>query len=238
MTVIGPLQQLEARFYIKDMGDAMKVLGICIERTEDGHVRQHVDGVQTTQRRYAHGADQPNAAGNWLAIVDLHCTRPDNTAAVNYLTRLVARLCDGHCRYLRGTTSLGLLFKSGQGIGCKWHATIFSDADWAGDKSDAKSVSGAVLVLNGMVIAWSSKKQTSVAHSTMETEYVAAAMAVQDAAWVKQLLVEIGLWKANVAVNLQVDNQSAIESNVENETTNARSKHINVRYHYIRDVIA
>lgn len=77
--------------------------------------------------------------------------------------------------------------------------------------SDAKSTSGAVLVLNGMVIAWSSKKQMSVL-STMEAGYVAAEVAVKDAAWVKQLLVEIGLWKANVAVRLQVDNQSAIKS--------------------------
>ncbi|KAE9336128.1 hypothetical protein PF008_g13168 [Phytophthora fragariae] len=259
------LQQLEARFDIKDMGDAMKVLGICIECTEDGlvlHQRDTIEellidmematcrSVSTPMEPRPLSDDTPmeqtslmrRAIGSLLWISN--CTRPDITAAVNYLARFVARPCEDHwrgmkliLRYLRGTTSLGLLFKRDQGIGCKWHATIFSDADWAGEKSDVKSVSGAVLVLNGMVIAWSSKKQISVALSTMEAEYVAAAMAVKEAAWIKQLLVEIGLWKANVAVSLQVDNQSAIKS-MENEMTSARSKHINVRYHYIRDVIA
>lgn len=91
-------------------------------------------------------------------------------------------------------------------------------------------------MLNGAVIAWASKKQTSVALSTMEAEYVAAAVAMKEAIWVKQLLVEIGLWTKDKTIVLQVDNQSAIKS-MKNEITSARSKHINIRYHFIRDVI-
>ncbi|GMF36694.1 unnamed protein product [Phytophthora fragariaefolia] len=256
---------LGKRFDIKDLGDPAKVLGISIEHTEDGfilHQRGTIEELlidmematcrpvstpmesrvfdddaameQTSLMRRANGSLQ------WIS----NCTRPDITAAVNYLARFVARPCEGHwrgvkriLRYLRGTASTGLYFKHGPGISCKWNATIFSDADWSGDTSDAKSVSGAVLVLNGTAIAWASKKQTSVTLSTMEAEYVAAAVAVKDVAWVKQLLVEIGLWTSARSVNLQVDNQSAIKS-MENQMTSARSKHINVRYHYIRDVIA
>lgn len=259
------MRQLGKRFDIKDLGDAANVLGVSIEHTEDGfilHQRDTIEdlladmematckAVSTPMESRVFDDDTPmeeaslmrRAIGSLLLISN--CTRPDITAAVNYLARFVARPSEGHwrgvkriLRYLRGITSVGLLFENGQGIGCKCNATIFSDAEWAGDTSDAKSVSGAVLLLNGMVIAWASKKQTSVALSTMEAEYVAAAVAVKNAAWVKQLLVEIGLWTPTRSVNLQVDNQSAIKS-MENQMTSTRSKHINVRYHYIRDVIA
>ncbi|GMF57114.1 unnamed protein product [Phytophthora fragariaefolia] len=259
------MQQLGKRFDIKDLGDATKVLGISIEYTEDGFILHQRDSIEellidmdmATFRPVStpmeSGVFDDDAAMEQTSVMRRaigsllwisNCTRPGITAAVNYLARFVARPCEGHwrgvkriLRYLCGTASTGLFFKHGPGISCKWNATIFSDADWTGDTSDAKSVSGAVLVLNGTVIALALKKQTSVALSTMAAEYVAAVVAVKDAAWVKQLLVEIGPWTSARSVNLQVDNRSAIKS-MENQMTSARSKHINVGYHYIRDVIA
>lgn len=259
------MHQLAQKFDIKDMGDATKCLGICIERNDSGIFLHQRDTIEEVLVNFEMDMSKPvhtpmetsrafdddvaleqsslmrKAIGSLLWISN--CTRPDITAAVNYLARFVAFPRESHwrgvkriLRYLRGTSSFGLFFKTGQGTGCKWSATIYSDADWAGDATDAKSVSGCVLMINGIVIAWASKKQTSVALSTMEAEYIAAAMAVKDAVWIKQLLVEIGLWKKDRAITLQVDNQSAIKS-MENEITSSRSKHINVRYHFIRDVI-
>lgn len=259
------MHQLEQKFDIKDMGDATKCLGICIERDSSGIFLHQRDTIEEVLMNFEMSTCKPvhtpmetsrafdddvalertslmrRAIGSLLWISN--CTRPDITTAVNYLARFVAFPRESHwqgvkrvLRYLRGTSSLGIFFKAGQGTGCKWSATIYSDADWAGDSTDAKSVSGCVLLINGIAIAWASKKQTSVALSTMEAEYIAAAIAVKDAVWIKQLLVEIGLWTEERAITLQVDNQSAIKF-MENEITSKRSKHINVRYHFIRDVI-
>ncbi|POM72490.1 hypothetical protein PHPALM_10785 [Phytophthora palmivora] len=107
----------------------------------------------------------------------------------------------------------GLFFQFDTGVTTKFEVAIFADADWAGDTRDAKSVSGAVVMINGIPIEWHSKKQSSVALSTMEAEYVAAAVAVKDCIW------------------------SAIKV-MENEMATQRSKHINIRFHFIRDTIA
>ncbi|KAE9042947.1 hypothetical protein PR001_g6005 [Phytophthora rubi] len=118
--------------------------------------------------------------------------------------------------YLHGTAAAGLFTYNIQGIRCKWNVIIFFDFDWAGDTSDVKLVSGAVLMLHRTVFAWASKKQTSAALSAMGAEYLAAAVAVKDAAWVKQLLVEIGHQTPASWFILPVDNQSAIDA-VENQ---------------------
>lgn len=259
------MRQLGIKFDIKDMGVAAKCLGISIEHTNDGILLHQHDTIEELLREMGMAECRPvstpmdpsiafdddlmmeqttimrRAIGSLLWISN--CTRPDITAAVNYLARFVARPRQSHwqgvkrvLRYLRGTTAFGLNYKYGQGVGSKVAVTIYSDADWAGDSTDAKSVSGAVLMVNSSAISWASKKQASVALSTMESEYVAAAMAMKDAVWVKQLLVELRLWTAKEAVLLQVDNQSAIKS-MTNEMSSPRTKHINIRYHFIRDVI-
>lgn len=89
--------------------------------------------------------------------------------------------------------------------------------------------------MNDMPISWYSKKQSTVALSTAEAEYIAGATAVQDCLWVKQLLEELNLGKKDTVI-LNIDNQSAIK-NMENDVTTARMKHINIKFHFIREAI-
>ena len=87
-------------------------------------------------------------------------------------------------RYLQGTKSYGLEYSKGDDDG---NLAGFSDANWAGDSNDQKSTSGYVFVMNGGAISWKSRKQTCVALSTAEAEYVALASAAQETAWMRQL---------------------------------------------------
>ena len=84
-------------------------------------------------------------------------------------------------RHLSGTLDYGLLY------GYNDNFAGFSDADWAGDCSDRKSTSGFVFMLSGAAISWNSKKQTCVALSTAEAEYIALAETAQEAVWVQKL---------------------------------------------------
>ena len=80
-------------------------------------------------------------------------------------------------RYLNGTKELGLLYNSGEMKDC----VGYSDADWAGDLDDRKSTSGYIFHTGGAAVSWKSKKQSSVALSTAEAEYMALASAAQEA---------------------------------------------------------
>ena len=85
----------------------------------------------------------------------------------------------------------------------------YSDADWAGDMKDRWSTSGNVFLLGGGAITWSSRKQSSVALSTVEAEYMALSVATQEAIWLRQLQEELGVTEAGPS-RIYEDNQGAI----------------------------
>ena len=111
----------------------------------------------------------------------------------------------------------------------------YSDADWAGDLDDCHSTTGNVFMLSGSAISWLSKKESIVALSTAEVEYVALAAATQEAVWLRRLLAELQT-KALEPTVIMEDNQSAIAI-VHNPVAHGRFKHIDIRYHYIREAI-
>ena len=88
-------------------------------------------------------------------------------------------------RYLNGTPDFGLLYLANDNI------AGFSDADWAGDHDDQKPTSGFVFMMSGAAISWNSKKQTCVALSTAEAEYIALAKAAQESIWLQRLLIDM-----------------------------------------------
>ena len=139
-------------------------------------------------------------------------TRPDITFAVSKVAKFCSDPTKHHwiavkwiLRYLKGTSDLGLLYTSG--VDAK-DCFGYSDSDWAGDLDDRKSTSGYIFMLCGAGISWRSKKQTSVASSTAEAEYIALSGAVQEAIWLRQLSSELSggdvLMKATV---IHEDNQ-------------------------------
>jgi hypothetical protein len=111
----------------------------------------------------------------------------------------------------------------------------YSDSDWAGDVTTRKSTSGYVFKMAGGAISWSSRKQGSVATSTAEAEYVAAAMAAREALWLRQLLHEMHQ-SQKAAMPIYIDNQAAIV-HLTNPMTTPKSKHIDIAFHFVRDHI-
>ena len=163
-------------------------------------------------------------------------TRPDISHAVNQLARLIAAPTDEAViaakrvlRYLAGTHSIGLKYSSNSD---EIRPAAYSDSDWAGSK-DAKSTSGMLVKLGGAAILWGSQKQSCVATSTSEAEYIAASETARDICWVRNFLRAIHLHN-ELPTPLYVDNQVAI-SIIKDDRTVERRKHINVRYHYIRE---
>lgn len=165
-------------------------------------------------------------------------TRPDIAFAVSSAAKFSANPTKQHwtavkriMRYLRGTTNLGLAFfpqVSGKCVG-------YCDADWGGDLDDRKSTSGYLFQVGGAAVSWRSKKQTCVALSTAEAEYVALASAAQEAVWMGQLTTELGIEPE--AITIFEDNQSAI-SMTKNPQFHGRAKHIDLKYHFVRDQVS
>jgi hypothetical protein len=136
-------------------------------------------------------------------------------------------------RYVVGTVNVGVKYKRGGGVGLSLLG--YTDSDCSGDLVHRKSTSGILFFLGLNPITWSSQKQRVVALSSCEAEYVAAALGVCQGVWLSMLLADI--LKENMQkFSLFIDNQSAIELS-KNPVFHDRSKHIDTRYHYIRDCI-
>lgn len=110
----------------------------------------------------------------------------------------------------------------------------YSDADYASDPNSRKSVSGILFKYSGGAITWTSKRQQSVLLSTLESEYIAASEGTKEAVWLNRLFSEIAPLKT-VPV-LLVDNAGAIKL-AKNPSFYKRSKHIDIRYHFVRERI-
>ncbi|URE13018.1 Retrotransposon protein [Musa troglodytarum] len=112
----------------------------------------------------------------------------------------------------------------------------YSPSDWAGDLDDRKSTSGNIFSLGSSVISWSSKKQATTALSTSEAEYVATTSAACQAIWLRRLLKDLHQEQME-ATELFCDNKATIAM-TKNPTFHGRTKHIEIRYHFIRDLVA
>jgi ribonuclease HI len=162
------------------------------------------------------------------------CTRPDISYAVGALARYMAKpttvhwqAAKGVLRYLAGTADFGITFGSTTDglIG-------YCDADYAGDTDTRRSTTGYVFLMAGGAVSWSSKRQQTIAASTTEAEYMAAAAAVKEALWLRNLLADFNI--QITPVTLFADNQSAIKL-LRNPISSLRSKHIDVIHHFARE---
>lgn len=175
------------------------------------------------------------AVGSLLYLVQ--GTRPDIVFAVNDVSRYNSNFGKAHWtavkrifRYLQSTIDLRLVYsKTG-------NRTLigFSDADWASDVDKRRSCTGYVFQLCGGAISWNSRRQPTVALSSTEAEYMALSSAVQEAIWLKQFGQDFDTELKQKSVDIGCDNQSAIKL-AESDGYRARSKHIDVRHHYIRE---
>ena len=111
----------------------------------------------------------------------------------------------------------------------------FCDSDYAGDRDTRKSVAGYAIYIFGCLIAWKSKSQRSVALSSSEAEYVSISEITKDLLFVKQIL-EFLQQEVEYPIEIKVDNIGAIYM-AENNSSNNQTKHVNTRYHFVRELI-
>jgi hypothetical protein len=114
--------------------------------------------------------------------------------------------------------------------------TAYSDADWAGDDSTGRSTTGVVLKIAGVAFNWMSQRQSCVAQSSTEAEYIAANEAARDIHWARVFLSELGCAQPQ-PTPLFIDNSTTIRMALEEGHT-SRRKHINVKHHYVREQAA
>ncbi|GJX24102.1 hypothetical protein Tco_0228547 [Tanacetum coccineum] len=109
---------------------------------------------------------------------------------------------------------------------------VYADSDHAGDYVDRKSTSGVYTFMGCCLTSWFSKKQTALAISTIEEEYVSAGKACQQTLWMKQALVDYGIRLDDIPI--MCDNKRAIDLS-KNPVQHSRTKHIEIRHHFLRD---
>ena len=256
-------ESIAERFQVKDMGELKYILGLQVIQ-EDGKVwigqptytasiikkygMENCKPVETPvdlssklvsameDSELFNKEEYQSAVGSLLYLSS--ATRPDITFAVNNVAKFSANPTNEHWtavkrifRYLKGTVNYGLLYSENASPDC----VGFSDADWAGDLNDRKSTSGYTFQINGAAVSWRSKKQTCVALSTAEAEYIALSAAAQEALWMRQLLTDLNV-NIDEPVTIYEDNQSAIAMS-KNPQFHRRSKHIDIKYHFVRDQV-
>ena len=169
-------------------------------------------------------------------------TRPDIAFALGKLSQHMSDPADFHwkafkglLRYIACTLSTRLRY----GPGSHQQLVLYSDADWAAQRSDRKSTSGTVSFLYGGPICWGSKVQRSVATSSTESEYIAMSATAKMSQWIAQVLRDMNqahhIGANSTTISIKGDNKGAIAL-VQNPHLHERSKHIDICYHHIRDL--
>ena len=166
-------------------------------------------------------------------------TRPDIAYSVGVVSRYMERPTVLHLnavkrimRYVRGTLDFGLVYLRGKG---NYLLEGFLDSDLAGNLDDRKSTGGLAFYLNESLVAWVSQKQKCVALSSCEAEFMAANAAACQGIWLHKVLNQISDESIGPVV-LYIDNKSAIDL-TKNPVFHGRSKHIDIRYHFIRECV-
>ncbi|KAE8673808.1 hypothetical protein F3Y22_tig00111772pilonHSYRG00252 [Hibiscus syriacus] len=201
-------------FEMTNMGLMAYYLGI--------EVKQQKDGIFISQESYAKEILKKFKMENF-GLVSRYMESPTTThfkAAKRIL------------RYLKGTIDFGLFYS----VSNDYKLVGYSNSDWGGDIDNRRSTTGFVFFMGDTTFTWMSKKQPIVTLSTCEAEYVAATSCVCHAIWLRNLLNEIGLIQEE-PTKVCVDNKSAIAL-AKNPVFHDRSKHIDIRYHYIRECVA
>jgi len=247
-------------FSLKDLGNIHYFLGIEVHRNNNGmYLRQtkyikdilkkfNMETISTcptpmvTGRQFTtEGEPMTNPSLYRQAIGALQYltnTRPDIVFAVNKLNQYISTPTMDHwqgikriLRYLQGTMNLCLHIKPSNDLDIMG----YSDADWATNTDDRKSMGGQCVFLGETLVSWSSRKQKVVSRSSTESKYRALADLVAEIAWIRSLLTELKLPMLRKPI-LWCDNLSA-KSIASNPVMHARSKHIEIDVHYIRDQV-
>ncbi|KAG8492742.1 hypothetical protein CXB51_010463 [Gossypium anomalum] len=191
----------------------------------------------STEQEYMLQVPYSNAVGSLMyAMV---CTRPYISQIVSIVSRYMHNPRKGHwqavkwiLRYIKKTVDVGLLFKQHNTLGkC---VIGYVDSDYASDLDKRRSTTGYVFTLAGGPISWKFTLQSTVALSTTKAEYIAVIEAVKEAIWLQGVVKTLGLVQEHI--NVYCDSQSAVHL-AKNQVYHARTKHINVRFYFVREII-
>ena len=256
---------LSAQFEVKDLGDLHYLLGVAVNQNHaeksiwigqptytstilEKFGMKEAKPIATpvnTDSKLVKATEKDELVDKYLyqsAVGSLQylstMTRPDITYAVSNVAKFCSNPTKEHwtsvkriMRYLKGTQNYGLLYKK-----VNSNTVGFSDSDWAGDIDDQKSTSGYIFQVGGTAISWRSRKQSCVALSTAEAEYIALSHAAQEAIWLRQLDTDLQSEPQEPTV-IYEDNQAAICMS-KNPQSHGKSKHIEIKYHFIREQIS
>ena len=193
----------------------------------------------TTEDAIADMAGVPYREGVGMCMYLAVTSRPDISYTVHRLAKYMANPGRAHwealkrlVRYLLGTRELWLMYgRERTGL------AGFTDADWGTSDDTRHSVCGYVYTLDGGAISWSAKQQAVVALSSTKAEYIGITHAAKEAMWLRSLLAELVHPDfADHAVRLYSDNKGAMDL-AHNNSFHARTKHIDIRYHFIREAV-
>ncbi len=256
---------IENTFKLKRMGDAKTYLGYTISRNrEQGTLSRHQrEYIENIQRNYNVGRCKviktPTKAGNEQSVNKEDCTedvdlteyksgvgtllyatktsRPDIANAVRILSKYMGKAkkfhMDGMYRvmqYLIGTKSLGITYDNKR----KMELEAYVDSDYASDKDERKSTTGYVIMLGGGAIQWKSQMQKTVSLSSTDAEYKALSTCAAEVTYLKRIMADMGLIEKKVTI--YEDNVGAMKL-AENWESTKCTKHIDIRYHHIREMI-
>ena len=255
---------LSNKYKMKDLGKLNYFLGVSIVQDDDHIFINQSAYIQSLLKKYGMENSKPvltpievncilekavddsdlfdletyqSAVGSLMYLSTR--TRPDITYAVCNVAKFCTKPTRTHWsavkrifRYLRGTDDLGILYSKDTTRSC----VGYSDADWAGDRNDRKSTSGYCFLLGSGLISWRTTKQSCVALSTAEAEYVALSGAAQEAVWLMSLFKDLHFDKKDPML-IYEDNQSAI-CLAKNPKNHPKTKHISIKFHYVRDLVA
>ena len=182
----------------------------------------------------------PYASAIGSIMYAMLCTRPDVSYALSATSRFQSDPGESHwtavkniLKYLRRTKDLFMVYG---GLDSELVVKGYTDASFQTDVDDFRSQSGYVFCLNGGAVIWKSSKQSTVADSTTEAEYIAASEAAKEAVWIKNFISELGVVPSiSCPVDLYCDNNGAI-AQAKEPRSHQRSKHILRRFHLIREI--
>jgi hypothetical protein len=164
--------------------------------------------------------------------------RPNICYTINALSQFMSQPKHTHwiaakhvLRYLQGTIGYGLRYAANVDLRLQGYV----DADWAESAVDRKSTSGCCFTLGSAMVSWCSRKQNSVALSIAEAEYIAISVAVHEVVWLHKLFTDLFDHKMD-PTTIHCDNQSCVNL-FENPVFHDKLKHIEIKYHYIRDMV-